>query len=85
MAQLTNRWKELQWDPLRRLWSQKQYSKSKRKQPSVSPHQHFCVDDTFAIVRQDQVGALEERLNGISPDVQLTMELEKDKQRDKDN
>ncbi len=32
------------------------------------------------MVQRDQVGALEERLNSILPDVQLTMELEKDKQ-----
>ncbi len=38
------------------------------------------VDDTFTIVRRDQVGALEERLNSIFPDVQFTTELEKDKQ-----
>ncbi len=38
------------------------------------------VDDTFTIVRRDQVGALEERFNSIFPDVQFTMELEKDKQ-----
>ncbi len=38
------------------------------------------VGDTFTIVQRDQVGALEERLNIILPDVQFTMELEKHKQ-----
>ncbi len=37
------------------------------------------VDDTFTIVRRNQVGALEERLNSIFPDAQFFMELEKDK------
>ncbi len=32
------------------------------------------VDYTFTIVQQDQVGALEERLNSRFPDVQFTME-----------
>ncbi len=38
------------------------------------------VDDTFTIIRRDQVGALEERLNSIFPDVPFTMDIEKDKQ-----
>ncbi len=37
------------------------------------------VDDTFTMVRRDQVGALEKRLNSIFSDVQFTIELEKDK------
>ncbi len=32
------------------------------------------VDDTFMIVRQDQLGALEEHLTSIFLDVQLTTE-----------